>query len=162
MILIVLFIKYKDIDSECYSEDGKTLRKVTDPSSSLRISAKCEIIEEKCFYELKSLEYFTFEENPNLTVVGKESFSRCNNIKIIDLSFCNKLTKISESAFSGCSNVAELILPKGLLEILLSAFHNIEHITNVTIPASVEIIGRAAFSFCHSLKNVIFLKKDQI
>lgn len=65
-ILFLLFIStYKDIDQSCYSDDGKTLNKVTDQSPYLRISAKCETIGYECFCELKSLIGFSFEENPN-------------------------------------------------------------------------------------------------
>ncbi|EAY16126.1 surface antigen BspA-like [Trichomonas vaginalis G3] len=156
MIIIILFIEYKDIPSDCYTDDGKTLREVKDSSPNLRISSKCEIIQENCFKELFSLEYFAFGVNPNLAVIGKDSFYYCSYLKTIDLSLCSKLTKISERAFYFCYNVAEIILPKGLLEIQNSAFNNVGYITSIIIPASVEIIGEYAFNGCNKLENVNF------
>ncbi|EAY04455.1 surface antigen BspA-like [Trichomonas vaginalis G3] len=156
MIIITLFIEYKDIDQQYYSNDGKTLTKVTDPYPNLRISAKCEIIQEKCFYDLHSLEYFTFEENPNLTVIGCQSFYYCINLKIIDLSLCRKLKIISNNAFFNCNQVSEINLPHELHEIQDVAFYSCSNIQNIIIPASVELIGKYAFHSSSQLKDVIF------
>ena len=121
---ILLSLLYKDIDESCYSKDGKTLIKVNNTSPHLRISAKCEIIQLLCFYKLNSLISFSFEENPNLTTIGKESFSNCKNLTCINLSSCNKLKIISMYAFYSCEKVSEIFLPKGLLEIqFLSLIH---------------------------------------
>ena len=139
-MITILSIIYTDIEQRCYSSDGKTLTKVDDTSKYLRISAKCELIQDKCFYQLNSLISFSFQDNPNLTTIGKESFRECIKLSIIDLSSCNKLKIISEEAFYHCEKVTEILLPKGLLEIQFHAFANNILVTSVTIPASVEII----------------------
>ncbi|KAI5507444.1 ribonuclease inhibitor domain-containing protein, partial [Trichomonas vaginalis G3] len=147
---------YIDINERFYSQDGKNLTKVNDISPYIRISAKCELIYNKCFYKLNSLISFTFEENPNLTIIGKESFYECQNITNINLSSCSKLKIISGYAFYRCLKVAEILLPRGLLEIHTFAFCVNGLVTNITIPASVEIIGQEGIYACRKLENVIF------
>ncbi|EAY10326.1 surface antigen BspA-like [Trichomonas vaginalis G3] len=154
IMFFVLF--YKDIDKSCYSSDGKSLSKVNDASPDLIISSTCEIIQDKCFYQLKTLFSFSFQENPNLTTIGEKSFSHCTNLTIINLSSCAKLTKISSYAFSGCYKVNQILLPEGLLEIEGGAFGDNHQVTSIIIPASVKIIGIWAFNGCSKLQNVTF------
>ncbi|EAY10303.1 Leucine Rich Repeat family protein [Trichomonas vaginalis G3] len=149
-------INYKDIDKSCYSNDGKILTKVNDASHNLRISSTCEIIQDQCFYELETLFSFSFQENPNLTTIGRDCFTKCKNLAIINLSSCNKLTKISSSAFSACSKVNQILLPEGLLEIGSNAFGDNHQVTSIIIPASVKIIEHWAFISCSKLQNVTF------
>lgn len=162
MLIIVNILLYKDIDSSCYENDGKTLKKVNDTSPYLIISAKCEKIANSCFSNLKSLESFSFEENPNLTTIGSSCFSSCTNLQIIGLSSCTKLTTISNYAFFECSKVTEILLPNGLKEIQNSAFQSNSEITTITIPSSVETIGSRAFEKCYKLTNVIFAEGSNL
>ncbi|EAY19151.1 surface antigen BspA-like [Trichomonas vaginalis G3] len=155
VLIIAILLSYKDINSSCYSSDLKTLNKVTDSSPDLRISATCEIISNNCFKNLKTLNSFSFGENPNLTTIGQNSFKDCINLKIVNLSSCTKLTTISFNAFSDCSNVTEVLLPEGLKEIQNSAFSS-NSIISITIPSTVETIGSNAFSSCSKLESVIF------
>lgn len=99
MIIIILFIEYKDIPSDCYTDDGKTLREVKDSSPNLRISSKCEIIQENCFKELFSLEYFAFGVNPNLAVIGKDSFTTVLILKLLIYLFVANLQKFLKEHF---------------------------------------------------------------
>ncbi|EAX97766.1 surface antigen BspA-like [Trichomonas vaginalis G3] len=155
-MITFLLLLYKDIDKRFYSSDGKNLTKVNDTSLDLRISSTCEIIQDQCFYLLKTLFSFSFEENPNLTTIGKNSFCGCTNLTTINLSSCKKLTKISSYAFNGCSNVNQILLPEGLLEIGSSAFYSISQMTSIIIPASVEKIHNKVFNCCDKLQNVTF------
>ena len=153
-MITFLLLLYKDIDKRFYSSDGKNLTKVNDTSLDLRISSTCEIIQDQCFYLLKTLFSFSFEENPNLTTIGSSSFSGCTNLTIINLSSCTKLTKISSEAFSYCTNVTQIFLPEGLLEIGEYTFWYVTQVTSIFIPTSVKIIGMSAFSDCRKLQNV--------
>lgn len=155
-MIFFLFLIYKDIPQSCYTNGEKELNKVQDPWPDLLISAQCEIIQNRCFYELKTLNSFSFHDNPNLTTIGSYSFYNCENLTIVNLSSCNKLKKISDSAFRNCNKVSEILLPRGLLEIQYEAFESNCLVTNVTIPGSVEILGSSAFRSCGKLENVIF------
>ncbi|EAX89386.1 Leucine Rich Repeat family protein [Trichomonas vaginalis G3] len=154
IMFLVLF--YKDIDKSCYSSDGKILTKVNDTSPNLRISSACEIIQDKCFYQLKTLTSFSFQENPNLTTIGFQSFESCSKLATINLLFCTKLTQISNYAFNGCFLVTQILLPEGLLEIRDYAFFCNVQLTSIIIPASVKIIGKCAFNWCYDLQKVTF------
>ena len=92
-MIMFLALRDKDIDSSCYSSDGKTLTEVKDTSPYLRISSTCEIIKDNCFNGLKTLFSFSFQENPNLTTIRDNSFNDCTNLTIINLSSCTKLKK---------------------------------------------------------------------
>ena len=155
-IICVSFIGYKNISQNCYTNDGKTLNKVIDQYPYLRISAKCETIESRCFYQLNSLIGFSLEENPNLKRIGMDSFSYCSNLAFINLSTCSKLTDISWDAFENCKNVKEILLPTGLLNIGSNAFSNIILVTNITIPVTVRKIEGYAFQNCSNLEYVFF------
>ena len=58
------------------------------------------------------------------------------------------LTEIGESAFSGCTSLAEITLPPALTEIGESAFSECTSLAEITLPASVAEIGESAFSEC--------------
>lgn len=155
-MILLLVLGYTDIDKSFYSNDGKILKRVNDKSHDLRISSTCEIIQENCFYGLRTLNSFSFEENPNLTTIGYHSFYGCTNLTIINLSSCYKLTKISSYAFRDCFKVKQILLPEGLLIIQAYAFYSISQVTSIIIPASVELIGDGAFHGCSKLQNVTF------
>ena len=162
MLIIVNILLYKDIDSSCYENDGKTLKKVNDTSLDLKISARCEIISSECFKNLKTLQSFSFEENPNLKTIENQGFYQCSNLSIINLSSCTKLTTISNYAFFECSKVTEILLPNGLKEIQSDAFRSNSLVTTITIPSSVEKIGSSAFSSCSKLTNVTFAEGSNL
>lgn len=98
-MLIISICVASRIDEYSYSEDGKTLIKVTSGPSDLSISDNCEIISNSCFENLATLQSFSFNGNPNLKIIEKQGFSHCTGLKIINLSSCAKLTTISYRAF---------------------------------------------------------------
>lgn len=159
---IILALLYKNIEEQYYTSDGKNLTAVNDTYSDLKISVKCEIIQNKCFYQLLSLRSFTFEENSNLVSIGSQSFYECKNLTAIDLSSCHKLKIIYNSAFSKCINVSYINLPEGLREIQGSVFSGISLITSITIPQSVEILGPSVFSECRKLKTINFVEGSKL
>ncbi|MDF2539881.1 MAG: hypothetical protein K0S76_2902, partial [Herbinix sp.] len=59
-------------------------------------------------------------------------------------------------AFDGCTNLKNIKLPKGLLEIGTNAFKNCNSLTEITIPSTVTKIGQHAFGGCTSLQTVTF------
>lgn len=160
-MLIISICVASRIDEYSYSEDGKTLIKVTSGPSDLSISDNCEIISNSCFENLATLQSFSFNGNPNLKIIEKQGFSHCTGLKIINLSSCAKLTTISYRAFYQCSSVSKILLPKGLKEIQESAFYN-NSIEDITIPSSVEKIGAFAFQDCSKLKIITFEESSNL
>ena len=57
------------------------------------------------------------------------------------------MDKIEESAFSGCSNIASVILGNSIREICKNAFNACEGLDSLVIPSSVKIIEDDAFAW---------------
>ena len=64
-----------------------------------------------------------------------------------------KVTKIGESAFRGCSSLTSVVIPKGVTEIGNYTFAGCSSLTSVVIPDSIKEIGEGAFSDCTALKE---------
>ncbi len=65
-----------------------------------------------------------------------------------------QVTSIGESAFSGCRNLTEIIIPSGVTTIGDGAFDACSGLTKITIPDSVTSIGRSAFFSCKGLQEL--------
>ena len=66
------------------------------------------------------------------------------------------VTKIGNTAFSGCTNLTSITIPASVKDISMGAFNGCEKLTSVTIPAAVTSIGRWAFNECTKLATVTF------
>ena len=63
-------------------------------------------------------------------------------------------TNLGSYAFSGCSNIANIILPNTLTSISNYAFKNCSGLESITIPENVTSIGTDAFNNCTALSEV--------
>lgn len=63
---------------------------------------------------------------------------------------------VSAGAFKDCGHITSVTLPEGMSVIGYAAFENCVSLTHITIPGSVTIIGDNAFAGCRSLTSVIF------
>lgn len=81
------------------------------------------------------------------------------------VSFCNSVTSIGHGAFTTCTNLRRVQLPKNITELgnltrgLIFANTGIEEIT---IPAAVTILGRTSFTECANLKKFEFEKNSEL
>ena len=64
--------------------------------------------------------------------------------------------KIGTSAFSGCTNLQEVIVGNSVKTIAASAFSGCTSLQSVTLGDGVESIGEKAFSGCIALNKVVF------
>ena len=78
-------------------------------------------------------------------------FTDCTNLKTIHLS--SSLTLIGNNAFEGCVNLKSVDLHDGITEIHNNAFKDCKSLTEVTIPASIEVLTYP-FEGCTGLKIV--------
>ena len=69
------------------------------------------------------------------------------------------MTSIGNCAFSFCSSLKEIVIPKGVTSIDDSAFCECGSLQGIIIPESITSIGEAAFKGCHSLTQVFIPKK---
>ena len=59
---------------------------------------------------------------------------------------------IADRAFFGCSSLADIVIPDGLLGIGAFAFSNCTSLTALVLPDSIDSIGKAAFEKCFKLR----------
>ena len=87
--------------------------------------------------------------------VGVEDFAFANTLAINKVICPSSLKEIGTGAFQ-LSNISQVELNDGLLQIGEASFYLLEDLTAVTIPASVEIIENHAFFMCTGLSTLIF------
>lgn len=64
------------------------------------------------------------------------------------------VTNVSNSAFSSCRNIDEVVLPNSIKRIEGSAFMNCFGLTKINIPDGCEYIGGSAFYCCSDLGTI--------
>ncbi len=80
------------------------------------------------------------------------AFSNCTNL--ISVSIPKSVTDIGINAFSGCTGLTSITIPNSVTTIGSSAFQGCTGLTSVTIPNSVTTIGPYAFSDCTGLTTI--------
>jgi hypothetical protein len=65
----------------------------------------------------------------------------CINLKSVVISDTATITKINDSAFSGCESLESIVIPKGVTSIGDSAFSGCESLESVVISEGVITIG---------------------
>ncbi len=128
-------------------KDNKTIKSVNFGSNILKIGYSA-------FENCTNLEGITMSDN--LEEIGDRAFWGCSNLRRI-LHFSNKLTKINDFVFSGCS-LTEIELPSGIVEIGDCAFELCSSLTSVVLPSSLVRLGKMAFIACESLKSITIPK----
>lgn len=76
-----------------------------------------------------------------------------------ELEYFIGITQIGENAFSNCSNLTNIILPKQIIEIRENAFLACGKLSNIIIPDMVTTIGANAFSLCRSMVSATIGEK---
>lgn len=94
------------------------------------------------------------EEAEAVTSIG--SVFKGKNITSFDeLRFFTGLTTIPQYAFSGCTSLTSIKLPKTITTIENYVFCYCYALMSLTIPASVTSIGSYEFEYCNSLSELI-------
>ena len=111
-------------------------------------------------YQTPSLDALTFTAS---SVGDSYSITKCNNstlngttgVVVIPKVYNDKpITEISASAFSGCTNLKEVIIQDNITSIGERAFSGCTGLTSISIPSSVTSIGGMAFYYCTGLTSV--------
>ena len=87
----------------------------------------------------------------NASIIGKSAFCGCKDLKEIILP---PVTRIEEYAFEDCSNLESVVLPRSLRVIGDYAFSDCQSLTEIIMPDEVVEIGEGAFSGCFDLKSI--------
>ena len=75
-------------------------------------------------------------------IIGSEAFADNTNIKSVVIP--KNIIKIEDSAFNGCTNLANVTFNEGLKELGTSVFSNTA-IETITIPSSLEVVADNQF-----------------
>ena len=89
------------------------------------------------------------------TKIRDSAFYNCVNLALTSLP--EGITSIGDSAFCNCTNLALTSLPKGITSIRDSAFYNCENLALTSLPEGITSIGYYAFSRCTGLTSLTFL-----
>ena len=84
--------------------------------------------------------------------IGQYAFAESYHIKSVKIE--GRVETIEKNAFSGCSSLAEITLPDGLISIGKWAFYR-AGLTSIRIPETVTEIGTCAFYRCYELQEVV-------
>ena len=92
----------------------------------------------------------------SVTRIGGDAFSGCTSLA--ELVIPDSVTDIGFLAFSGCTSLAELVIPNSVTSIGYSAFDGCTSLNEIVIPASVTHIGGAPnpylFMGCTGLESI--------
>lgn len=108
-----------------------------------------KVIPNGCF---KSTAIETITLPDTVTTIEDGAFQLTTGFTDVDVSNCNKLTKISQYAFAG-SSLKTINLPSSLLEIETLAF-NSSNLRSIEIPDQVGEISKGVFLGCENLTTV--------
>lgn len=84
--------------------------------------------------------------------IGKNAFSSCTSLK--NLTLPKDITSIEQSAFFGCTGLTSITIPSYVTSISKYAFSGCSNLTNVDFPSSITSIGHYGFYKCYSLTNL--------
>ena len=87
-----------------------------------------------------------------VTSIGNTAFQGCTGLAEVEIPA--SVTSIGNSAFNGCSGLERFGIPDGVKSIGDSAFYNCTTLKFVTIPDSVNSIAGSAFYGCVLLESV--------
>lgn len=86
-----------------------------------------------------------------VTEIEKSAFAASG---VESVSMSDAVTAVGEGAFSNCSKLKSVVLPKGLKELKSSLFSGCSALEKISIPDSVKTLGNGVFSGCAALKEV--------
>lgn len=72
----------------------------------------------------------------------------------------NSTKGIGMDAFSGCTNLKQVILPNNLTTIEKYAFEKCSKLLEIILPVNVKVIGENVFKHCHQLEKIIVLSSN--
>ena len=153
--------------------------------SSVTIPAEVQVIEDYAFCGCKNLKTVIFPNNSKLQKIGSYAFADCELLNAVTLPehlafigeaafrCCKSITRlhiensdslryvnnhafIGNHAFQHCTALPEFVLPFGLDEVKTGLFFGCTALTELHIPATVNLVGNYAFQDCVNLECLFF------
>ena len=87
-----------------------------------------------------------------VTSIGDQAFSDCSDVNSITIP--KGVTSIGEGAFSGCKSLISISLPESITSIGDCAFEDCTGLTSISIPPKAALIGEDTFKGCTNLTSI--------
>ena len=88
-----------------------------------------------------------------VTSISDSAFSGCTSLKEIVIP--DSVTAIGDSTFSGCTSLAEIVIPDSVTSIGGFAFSGCTSLSKVDLPKTLTTIEVGTFRDCTSLKEIV-------
>lgn len=89
----------------------------------------------------------------SVDTIGDYAFSGCS--KLVNVTIPKNVRTIGQLAFHRCHGITSLTLEEGVETIAYGAFSSCDRLPDVKIPDGVRFIGAVAFAKCKTLKKAI-------
>ena len=123
--------------------------------TSFRVPASVSTIAQEAFIGCSDLTSITFAANSSLTSISAYMFKGCDNLRTITFENGSALTSIQAHGLEGMSNLTTVNFGDAkITNIDNYAFRYNEKLVNITLPSTVEYIGRYAFYGCSALTRL--------
>lgn len=166
----------KGIASNAFSDCG-SLKSITIPKSVIRIGEEafsgCDDLEritvdsgnpkyhstDNCLIEtgsktlIRGCKTSVIPDDGSVTVIGAYAFSGCSGLT--GLSVPRSIRLIGDNAFMNCNSLTGILIPEGVEAVGEFAFRN-AGLKRAYLPSGVKAVRLHAFENCSSLKDVYF------
>lgn len=86
-----------------------------------------------------------------VTEIGAEAFFEAN---VTSVMIPDTVTRIGDSAFSGCEHLTSLFVPDSVTKLGKEVFRGCAGLTSITLSGSMKRLGRGAFADCIRLASI--------
>ncbi len=99
-----------------------------------------------------TLTILNYAEGYNVTSIGKNAFTGCSELAKVVIQ--NGIRSIGNGAFSDIKMLYSISIPESVTSIGGGAFTNCEHLYDINIPSGVKVIEPETFLLCQSLTSI--------
>ena len=103
------------------------------------------------FRDFTNLRSVSLSGADDLEEIPVNCFNGCANLETIDFSYSENLKTVADSAFYGCAKLGAVAIPDGVEKIGVETFSDCL-MADITLPVTLNSVGRHAFALCNSLR----------
>ncbi|MBO4539542.1 MAG: leucine-rich repeat protein, partial [Clostridia bacterium] len=112
------------------------------------------VIGEEAFSSLSGLRSIVL--NASVSSIEDKAFYNCVSLRSVDFNGNTAVRTIGKSAFAGCVQLRDIVLPSVIQTIGDSAFENCSSLTSFVLPAETTVLGERVFASCRKMREFVF------